>query len=388
MNNHKSKVVIMGCESYDRDLVYNRLKKAIDYLGGIDQFIKPDENILIKPNLLRGKDPDFAVTTHPSVFEAIIRILQDADLSKINYGDSPGIGSPAGASKASRLHEVAENYRIPLAEFKEGTSVDFYMGQVSKRFEIAKGVVDADAIISLPKMKTHGLMGITGAVKNNLGCVYGLHKGLSHGRYQDPVSFGKMLVDLNRSLAPKIRLYIMDGILAMEGNGPASGTPKIMEVLLISDDPVALDATFARMINLEPDYVSTIKYGAEWGLGHKESDDILLLGDDLELFYDPEFDVQRTPATVHDQSSLANFGKLKNLLLQKPVVDKDKCIGCGVCVSACPLEKKALKMVDRKTRSYPLYFYDRCIRCYCCQEMCPEGAISVKTPLLGKLFIY
>ncbi len=386
MENNPSKVVIMGCESYDRDLVYHRLKQGIDFLGGIKQFVAEDEKVLIKPNLLRGKDPDFAITTHPSVFEAIIRILQDAGISNLSYGDSPGIGTPSNASKASRLQEVAENYKIPLAEFKEGSSVNYYLGHVSKRFEIAKAVIDTDAIISLPKMKTHGLMRITGAVKNNLGCVYGLHKGLSHGRYQDPLSFGKMLVDLNRSLNPKLRLYIMDGILAMEGNGPASGKPKIMEVLLISDDPVALDATFARMINLEPDFVPTIKYGVEWGLG--KSDNILLLGDELDIFYTPEFDVERTPVNVHEESSLANFKKLKGLLLQKPVVDKDKCIACGVCVAACPLEKKALKMVNRKKRTYPLYFYNRCIRCYCCQEMCPEGAISVKTPLLGKLLIY
>ena len=106
MENKKSKVVIIGCESYDRDLVYKRLKKGIDLLGGIDKFINKDEKVLLKPNLLRGKDPDAAVTTHPSVFEAVIKILQDSGIDEITYGDSPGVGTPAGAAKASRLQEV------------------------------------------------------------------------------------------------------------------------------------------------------------------------------------------------------------------------------------------------------------------------------------------
>jgi Pyruvate/2-oxoacid:ferredoxin oxidoreductase delta subunit len=179
----------------------------------------------------------------------------------------------------------------------------------------------------------------------------------------------------------------MDGVLMMEGNGPASGKAKVMEVLMLSDDPVALDASFARMIDLDPDYVPTIKYGHEMGLGNKDPENILLLGDDASLFFDPEFDVVRKPVDTDERSKLANFGKLKGLLLQKPVVDKDKCIGCGICQEACPLEKKAIKMVTRTRRTYPLYLYHHCIRCYCCQEMCPEGAISVKTPLLGKLLI-
>ncbi|WKY46351.1 DUF362 domain-containing protein [Eubacteriaceae bacterium ES3] len=387
MESKKSRVVIIGCESYDRDLVYQRLKTGIDLLGGIEQFVAADEKVLLKPNLLRGKDPDAALTTHPSVFEAVIRILQDAGIDDISFGDSPGVGTPAGAAKTSRLMEVANDFSIPLADFKDGETVDFFSGKVTKKFQIANGVLETDAIINLPKMKTHGLTRITGAVKNSFGCVYGLNKGLSHGRYQDAGSFSKMLIDLNRYLSGKMRLSIMDGILMMEGNGPASGNPRIMEVLMISDDPVALDATFARMIDLAPDYVPTIKYGHEMGLGSKDTEEILLLGDEFDLFYDPDFDVTRKPVDSEERSILAGFSKLNGLLLQKPVVDKDKCIGCGVCMEACPLEKKAIKMVKRSRRTYPLYLYHNCIRCYCCQEMCPEGAISVKTPLLGKLLV-
>lgn len=388
MENKKSRVVVMGCETYDEDLVYEKLKAAIGLLGGIETFVKKEEKILLKPNLLRWKSPESAITTHPSIFKAMIRILKDSGMDNLSYGDSPGIGSPSGVARESGLAKIAEEYGLPLLDFSHGETVDYYLGKITKRFEIANGALESDAIISLSKMKTHGLTRITGAVKNQYGCVYGLNKGAGHACYQDVHSFSKMLVDLNRYLSPKLRLFVMDGIVAMEGNGPASGKNVPMRVILVSDDPVALDATFSRMIALDPSFVPSIVYGEEMGLGHMSEDDIEFLGDPQDKFFNPDFEVVRLAVDEELGSGLTSFKLISGLLIQRPVVDKDKCIGCGICVQACPIEKKAIKMVHRKRRSYPLYYYNRCIRCYCCQEMCPAGAISVKKPFLGKLILY
>ncbi|MGL4607793.1 MAG: DUF362 domain-containing protein [Eubacteriaceae bacterium] len=388
MADKKSQVVLMPCESYDFNLVYQQLKKAIDLLGGIKKFVDPRERVLLKPNLLRGKSPEAGVTTHPVVFEAMIKLLREEGIQEIAYGDSPGFGSLSNVAKECGLKKIGEAYDVPLLDFSHGETVDYYAGEVTKRFEIAKGVLDSEAIINLPKMKTHGLTRLTGAVKNLFGCVYGFNKGASHARYPEVLGFSKMLIDLNRYLLPKARLHVMDGVIAMEGNGPASGTPVLMKVLIVSEDPVALDATFARMVDLNPEFMPTNVNGKEMGLGEWEEEKIELIGGTIDAFKNPEFDVVREPVDLLDISRLGALANIRGLLVRKPVVEKNKCVGCGICEKSCPLEKKAIKMVVRKRRTYPLYYYHRCIRCYCCQEMCPTGAISVKTPMIGKLLVY
>ena len=379
-----SKVALIRCETYDENTVYEAVKRGLDYFGGITHFVSPEQKILLKPNLLRPMAADAACTTHPAVFEAVVRLLQEANCGKLTYGDSPGRGNPERVAEESGIADVARDYGIPLGKFTTGHTVQYSEGQFVKRFEVAEAVLEADAVISLCKMKTHGLTRLTGAVKNTYGCVYGFNKGEGHSRFPNVHDFSKMLIDLNTLVGPK--LYIMDGVMAMEGNGPGSGTPVTMNAILISEDPVAIDTLFAHMVAINPDYVPTNVYGAQMGFGHNRLEDIEVVGDDLESFVNPDFEVERIP--VADEGGISRLKYLKGLITRRPAVNKDKCIGCGVCMRACPLKPKAITMTEGGENRYPQYDYHRCIRCYCCQEMCPEEAITVKTPFLGKLFIY
>ena len=380
------KVVIVKCTSYDGEQVYEALKRGMAYLGGITRFVSPEEKILLKPNMLRSKKIESGCTTHPAVFEGVIRLLEEAQCTKLTYGDSPGLGSPEKVASEVGLAAGAEAHGIPQGVFDRGQTVAYPDGEVTKRFELAQSVIETDALISLCKMKTHGLTRITGAVKNQLGCVYGFNKGASHARFPNSLQFSRMLVDLNQCIAP--RLFIMDGITAMEGNGPASGTPVKMNCLLISDDPVALDATFARLVDLDPSFVPTITAGEEMGLGTYLQDEITLLGDHLGDLINDNFSVERIPVKDESTISLSNLRFVKNWLTRKPVVIRERCVQCGICIASCPLEEKALRWQEVGSNRYPKYDYHRCIRCCCCQEMCPKKAIVVKTPLLGRIFIY
>lgn len=380
----KSKVAVVRCNSYLQDEVRQAVSRGLELLGGASQFVKPDEKILLKVNLLVGEVPEKCVTTHPVVFRAVAELLA-AEGALLSYGDSPGFGAPHAAAKKAGIADVAEEKNIELADFKDGREVFFGEGSQNKKFFIANGVLDADGIISLPKMKTHALERFTGAVKNQFGCVVGMRKGEFHVKLPDATDFARMLVDLNSYVNP--RLYIMDGVRAMEGNGPRGGTPRAMNVLLFSTDPVALDATASRMINLNPLYVPTTLVGAETGAGTFKEEEIEIVGDSLKDFICKDFKVERSPVKTIKKNKVNTF--LNNQLIAKPVIIEDKCTQCGTCVHSCPVEGKAVNWLNGDKSKAPVYDYTKCIRCYCCQEMCPESAIILKDPIIikvGKIF--
>jgi len=375
-----SKVALVRCESYEYDSVKRSIERGVSLIGGLSLFVQKGENILLKPNILVGDAPEKCVTTNPAVFKAVIEILINAG-ANVTYGDSPAIGKTLKAAKKAGLTQVADEFNIKLADFKTGMDVFFDKGLQNRKFTIAKAVFDNDAVISLPKLKTHGLERFTGAIKNQFGCIPGVLKGEFHLKLPGADDFAKMLVDLNKFVSP--RLYIMDGIYGMEGNGPRGGTPKKMNILLFSSDPVALDATVCRLIKLNPEYVPTTKYGMQAGMGSFLKEDIELLGDDFDSFFTDDFKVNRNPVKSFNPGFFSDF--LNNRIVSKPYIESEKCIQCGVCVSMCPANPKAVFFKDDNKSITPVYNYDNCIRCYCCQEICPESAIQLKTPFLRKI---
>lgn len=387
----KTKVAIIRCKSYDEKLVYNAVKKGIELIGGVDSFAKKGENILLKTSTLAGEKPETSCCTHPSILNAVIKVLLEKNIS-IFYGDSPGFEKPVNVLTKSGLKEIGDKYNLEIGDFEHGKAVDFPRAMVCDKFNIANACLEADGIISLPKMKTHGLTRITGAIKNQMGCVQGLHKAALHAKYPNAVTFSKMLVDLNNLLKP--RLFIMDGIMAMEGNGPRGGEPVKMNCIIVSKDPVAVDATFCRMININPSFVPTNKYGKTSGLGTYLEDEIEYDGEPVKDFINKKFKADKSPVGA---SLFWSSGKLvRNSFYAKPVITPDKCTKCGICVDECPVEGKALQFKKLNgdngkgngklnKKEPPVYDYDKCIRCYCCQEMCPYKAIYLKKPLIRRI---
>lgn len=379
----KSKVAVIRCEDYQESAVRKAVRKGLEQLGGIGEFGKPGEKLLLKPNLLSGRSPERMVTVHPLVFKAVAEVFQESGF-QLTYGDSPSLSVPENVSRKAGLFSVAEAMGIPLADFQKGVKISYPQAQIAQQLKLAPGVLEADGMISIAKMKTHALTRITGAVKNQFGCVPGLLKGEFHVKMPDIFKFSAVLVDICTFLKP--RLYIMDGIWAMEGNGHSSGTPRQMKVLLFSTDPVALDAVFCRLIHLKPEFVPFMKIGENAGLGTYLTNQIEILGDELEELIQPDFKVVRRPADRFITSRyFPTF--LKNQISPKPVINKDLCIKCGACVEACPVIPKAVNWSTSDHRQVPVYDYKHCIRCYCCQENCPYKAIFVETPWLGKLLL-
>jgi uncharacterized protein (DUF362 family) len=375
----RSKVALIECPSYDPQLVLQALRRGIGLLGGIGRFAAANEKILLKPNCLSGADPQKNITTHPALLKAMGRLCQENG-AVASYGDSPGFVSAAGALAKSGLTAAAREIGMEQADFSTAVQVSFNEALVAKQLVLAKAALETDGIISLAKMKTHGFMRITGAVKNQFGCVPGIRKTEFHVKMPQAEHFAAMLVDINRYLRP--RLYVLDGIVAMEGNGPGSGTARKLKVLLLSSDPVALDAVFCRLVHLPPHHVPTMKPAALSGLGRDQDDEIEICGDELSRLECPDFKVVRRPAVTIDRSFPYY---LKEWVTPRPVIDPALCQNCGVCTEVCPLQPKAVRPAAGKREKKPIYDYRRCIRCFCCQEMCPHGAITIRRPLLRRL---
>ena len=382
----KSTVALVPAYSYDQAEVDAAVRTGIGLLGGIGRFVKPEEKILLKPNLLSGALPQKAITTHPAVFSAAASLLREAGYDRLTYGDSPGnpVTSPGKAAAASGIGGAAAKWGVAEADFDTGSVVRFPEGRKARSFYLCRGVQEADAVINLCKMKTHALERITGGVKNLYGCVCGVKKAAGHAQYPSSEAFAEMLADLNRCIRP--RLHIMDGITAMEGNGPTSGVPRAMNVLLFSADPVAMDAVFCALIALDPATVPTCVSGQAAGLGVMDLKKIRVLtpeggitcAEAAAKYGQPDFDVRRDRLS---RSLMMKLMPLLPFLQDRPKADRKKCIACGLCEKACPVPEKAVHSGNGKKARYD---YRKCIRCYCCQEMCPARAITVNRGMFAK----
>ncbi len=279
------------------------------------------------------------------------------------------------------MKRVADELGIGLADFSHGRVVMHKTALLNRRFVIANGVLEADGLISLPKLKTHGLTRLTGAVKNQFGCVPGMLKNQQHARMPDPYHFSTMLVDLNTLIKP--RLFIMDAVMAMEGNGPRNGKPRKLGVLLLSGDPIAMDAVACKLIDLDPALVPTSVPGEKAGLGTYHYENIEIVGANVANFICRDFDVVRRPPVANTGGRLSKF--IKNRTSPRPTITKSLCNRCGTCVQNCPVTPKAVDWIEGDESRPPAHDYNRCIRCFCCQEVCPQGAVFVKETALGKI---
>jgi uncharacterized protein (DUF362 family)/ferredoxin len=359
-------VSIIKCQSYDEKEVLNGLRQSIDLIGGIGQFVKRGDRVLIKPNLLHGKNPEKAVTTHPSIVRGVVQIVQEAGGIPF-IGDSPSIGSLIKTAEKAGIKKVAEQMNCPLVEFDKPIYPPEGERKIFKKLEIERTVLEADVVINLPKWKTHGMTLLTLGVKNLFGCIPGPRKALWHLKAgEDRKVFAQVLVDLYQIIQPS--LTILDGIMGMEGNGPNSGQPIQLGLILASGDALSLDQIVCDLLGISRKSLLTNRVAFEQGMGR---DGIEVLGERVE---DVKISRFQFPPLSQPDWNLPGFLRksLKNALTSKPVVEEEVCNACNRCVEICPPNA-----LSRKGKNLD-FDYSKCIRCFCCQEVCPEGAISIK----------
>jgi len=362
----KPSVSIVKCQDYEEKKVSLSLRKSIDLLGGIRRFIKAGDRVLLKPNLLYGKPPEKAVTTHPLIVKGMIQIIREAGGIPF-IGDSPSIGGLVKTAEKAGIKAVADEMGCPLVEFNRPILLPKERTKQFKQLEIDQAVLDADVIVNLPKWKTHTLMLLTLGIKNLFGCIPGTRKALWHLQAgEDRETFAQILVDLYQALKPS--LTILDGIVGMEGNGPNSGRPIPIGLILASEDPLSIDQIVCDLLGIPRTSLLTNRVALGQGMG---KDEIEVLGERVEDIQIHNF---QFPKLSQPNWNLPGFlGKaLKNALSMKPRLEQALCTQCHQCLGICP--PKAL----RGDRGEVLIEYGKCIRCFCCQEVCPEGAIRIE----------
>ena len=378
----ENRVYFAPCADYGEETV----RAAFDRLlpeGALD-FVTEGMTVAVKVNLVSAMKPESAGVTHPALVTELCRRLV-ARGAEVIVGDSPG--GPFNAAMMATVYRVSgmgavEEVGAHLNRDYGQEEVTFASAREAKSFTAVSWLGKADAIINFAKLKTHGMMGYSGAVKNLFGTIPGTLKLEYHFSHPEAARFADMLVDLNEYW--KCRLSLVDAVVGMEGNGPTAGEPRAVGVLLASTSPYAVDVVAAELMGLAPEAVPTVTAAAARGLGPDALADCEV--DSAVLAYRvPDFKRIETGSVVEFQHMLPGWigrvaGKLApKLLTSRPMPKKRECIGCEKCKNICP----AHAIVMKKKR--PVIDRSACIRCFCCQEFCPVGAMKVRRPAVARL---
>jgi uncharacterized protein (DUF362 family) len=272
---HSSTVVLTRCQSYESPVLGAALDRQLELLGGLESFVKPGNRVLIKPNFIAPKPISCPAQTHPALIIEVARRLKDMGANPF-VGDSPAWGSVDACAQALNLTEPLAQLGVPLIQLNHPRSC--VIGRRKTRVGISSVALNADAIINLPKFKAHQQLTGTFAVKNMFGCVSGKAKPYWHyARGASLEKFSKFLIDIYRFIPPAFTL--IDGVIAMEGPGPISGSARSLGWLISSTDPIACERVCAQLINKDPDLFPVIKAAQALNYGSSQSEPITIKGD-------------------------------------------------------------------------------------------------------------
>ena len=378
---NESVPVLIPCEDYDPPRVRAALVRALEAAGGLD-WVRPGMRVGLKLNLCAARRPEQAATTHPVLAAELTRLLRERG-AEVVAGDSPG--EPFTAAVLNRVYALGEYQRIEEAggelnrDFST-TEIPFPDGVTLRSIPVCRWITECDALVNVCKLKSHGLMNMTAAVKNLFGVIPGTMKSEMHFRYKDPTAFANIMVDLNQCLRPVVT--VVDAVDIMEGNGPTKGTPRHLGALIAGRDPYAVDRLCAALLGMEEREIPCLIAAGERGL--MPSADAPLCRGDHTPFLVPDF--RRSGATSswfllsEEDSPPLRLAKktLAAAMRSRPRLGEG-CTGCGHCASLCPAHAITIKdkkaIIDRRA----------CVRCFCCQEFCPSGAMRVQRSPVARL---
>ena len=376
MKNKDNTVAVVKAINYDFATVEKAINDSIDLIGGWGNYIQKGDKVLIKPNMLTAVLPQKAVTTHPEVVRAVIRAVKKLGAYP-SVGDSPGIDNIKTTAQKTGILKVCEEENVEFIFFKDSAKYSCPNGRFVKHFDLVDKLAQFDKIISVAKMKTHVFMGVTGAVKNLFGCIVGTNKARFHLRMQKHSDFAHVMVDLYYTIKPT--LNIIDGISAMEGQGPMSGDIVNPKIIIAGKNGFAVDLVMADKMGFKAENMPIASAGIEDGRAIRLNQIEVVGSGKAEQFDFAKPHTYKSMQDTYVPSFVLHLGQ--NQLTSKPVINS-KCIGCGRCSQHCP--PKAITIKEKRAN----IDYKKCIRCYCCQELCEYQGVDLKDGIILKLLKY
>ncbi len=356
MKKSVEKVAIVRCKSYEQSEIDRAIKKLLELLDFPSEKFK-HKKVLIKPNVVGYyKENLNAIITNPSIVKSLLKQFKKAVIGESSFTDTENNLRKTGYWKLKPI--VLEEKR--LIKIKDNKA------KILKHFYIPKIIRGTDLIINVPKLKTHTLVKMTGAIKNLYGCIPGGVKQLYHRKARGEEKFSNLLVDIYQNIKPE--LNIMDAIIAMEGEGPSSGKPKKVGLLLASKNAVSLDIVAAKLMGYKVRDIFFINEAVKRKLGNYN---IEIIGDLKEI---PNLKFQKPSRFKRAMAKAA----LLDVTKEEIIVNKNKCVKCGLCTRKCPMKAISLK-------PFPEINKKKCIRCFCCIEICPHHALSLKDNFARKV---
>ncbi len=377
-------VSLVKCTEYRNDLLEDAIGQSLANIGfPLASF--ENKNVALKPNFLMASAVEKAIITHPAFFRAVAKIVQDHG-GRVVLVESPAVESVKRVMKKGEYGPIVEELDVMIPSNGRKGVIFNPDERKFKRFEVLGSALDADIIINLPKLKTHGLTAITCAAKNLFGLIPGLDKSQWHMKASGTVEFSEMILDLNEAIlygmkSQKPILHLVDGVVGQEGKGPGpSGTPRKIGAILAGTSPVATDFVAADLLGFDYRQIPSVAGGLERKLGVSSATEIECVGEDIDRMRLENFKPSKhsMSTATYDRWPFNRKG-FRNLFTSKPVPQVEKCTLCYQCKAICPAG--AIEKAEG-SKKVPRYDYDKCIRCYCCMEICPEAAVDLKSGVL------
>lgn len=381
----KDPVSIDRVKSYDEELIYTVLKERMRLLCPLFEKLF-GKKVMIKPNLVRKMKPEEAATTHPSILVPLIKLLKEQGAEVVIAESPAGVYSEGTLKSIYRvcgIDEAAERGGAILNFDTTSGSLSAPKGESTKVFNVITPVLQADLMIDLCVLKSHGLTTMSAACKNLFGLIPGVQKIEMHARFTEQIPFCNMILDLDEAVSDHVPMFcICDAIIGMEGNGPTGGTPREIGYILTGINPATVDLAAEHILGMDGK-VEMLQEARRRGFCPQKFEELSIVGD-ADLVPMTDFVMPESKTSMLTFALTFGGGRFKRLFEPKPLIDKKKCIGCGECHRSCP--QKTIVMVPKKKGGRVARINDKdCIKCYCCQELCPHGAVKIHKNFILKI---